>query len=77
MAAANPNLADYLLPGAHWTAPNPVYNDLMNTVGHGSGSTSAEVSIALCNVATRTPVVVAFVLQGDEDHVQLGYAPSF
>ena len=77
MAAANPNLADYLLPGAHWTAPNPAYNDLMNTVGHGSGSTSAEVSIALCNVATRTPVVVAFVLQGDEDHVQLGYAPSF
>ena len=77
MAAATPNLADYLQPTAHWTDGNPDYDALMAVVGHGVATTAADTTLAYHNLATRTPVVVAFVIEGDEDHVNLGYAPSF
>jgi hypothetical protein len=49
----------------------------MDVVGHGAASTSAVTVVAVHNLSQRSPVVVAFVIEGDEDHVQLGYAPAF
>ena len=77
MATAAPNLADYLAPGPHWTDHSPVYDDLMNVLGHGAGTAAADAALGFHNLATRTPTVVAFILEGDEDHVQLGYAPAY
>ena len=76
MATANPNLSDYLSPGAQWTDADPNYTTLMGTVGHAATTAQGDVATAFHNTATRSPIVVAFVLKGDEDHIQIGCVPS-
>ena len=77
MAAPTPNFADLLQPGPHWIDGNPDYAALMAVVGHGAATTAEAAALAFHNLATRSPIVVAFVIEGDEDHVQIAHSPMF
>ena len=47
----------------------------MAALGPGTAARN-EVISGLVGLATRTPITVAFVIQGDEDHVYVGHSPS-
>ena len=77
MAAAAPDFITLHQEPSNWADATPDYAVLMNVLGSGSASAAADVALAFHNLATRSPVVVAFVLDGDENHVQVGFAPMY
>ena len=66
-------ISDHYRTATNWSRPDPDYATLLATTGAASASTSAEVSAALLNTATRSPVVIAFVIHGEEDVVHIGH----
>ena len=61
----------------YWTNPNPDHATLLTTVGAGAATNSTDTARHLVNIATRSPTMLAFVLEGDEDHIHVGYNPTF
>ena len=72
---------------AKWDQPDPDYVALLdNHVGGAAGTDRATCCCSLANIAQRSPVVVAFVLNNDEDfilgwcrrlHLPWGPAPAY
>ena len=67
------NVSDHYNTPGNWGRPNPNYTTLLNTVGAGSASGHDEVTAALLNTATRSPVLLAFIIHDDEDVVHIGH----
>ena len=57
-----------------WPNHDPPYADIMAALGSGTASRNEAMS-GVVGLATRTPIVVAFVITGDEDHVYVGHSP--
>ena len=78
MAAAptSPKFSDLLSDPTQWDVPDPTYADLLTVVGGGATSNSAVTARAVVNLATRSPVAIAFVIEGDEDCVHVGHTPT-
>ena len=75
--APDPTFADLFANAAAWVDHEPDYSDLMaNHLGHAAATTQADASKGFHNLATRSPVAIAVVLTGDEDHVQICHSPS-
>ena len=73
--AATPSLySDLTSNAALWPSHDPPYADIMNVLGSGA-TNRADVMSGVVGLATRTPIVMAFVIQGDEDHVYMGHSP--
>ena len=70
-----PTFTDLLRQDPHWQDADPDYAALQGVVGHASAATGAGTAIVYHNMATRTPVAVAFVVEGDEDYVQVAHSP--
>jgi hypothetical protein len=47
----------------------------MATVGHATATNMKDTIVHIHNTAIRTPCVIAFVIEGDEDVVYLGHLP--
>lgn len=75
MAVANPTFTDLFRDATKWPDADPDYAVLMNTLGHGVATGGADAVVAFHNTATRSPVAIAVVLEGDEDHVLIGHTP--
>ena len=73
---ASLQVSDYLNAVEHWENHTPDYATLLNTVGGGSNTDRAGVLRAVINIAARSPVAIAIVLQDDEDHVHIAHTPS-
>ena len=72
---ANPDFSTLLGHAAAWTDHAPVYDDLMTTLGHAAATSQANAQQGFHNLATRSPVAIAVVLTGDEDHIQICHSP--
>ena len=74
MAAAPPSQFSILLADAtKWTHFNADHATLLATVGGGSVSDRAACLTGLLNTSAHTPVVLAFVISGDEDYIHVGH----
>ena len=69
-------LSNHYGHAANWELPNPDYLQHLDTVGGASGSASAQVSLAIGNLATRSPVVLGFVLEADPNYIHVGHSPQ-
>ena len=73
--ATAPSLFSTLASNAAlWPSHDPPYADIMAALGSGTASRN-EVMSGVVGLATRTPIVLAFVIHGDEDHVYVGHSP--
>ena len=72
---ADPLYSDYLRDPAHWDAANPDYTAVNNILGHGATAQPVAM-LGLINVSLRSPLAVAFVIEGDEDYIHIGHSPS-
>ena len=78
MAAAPPQFSDLLNDTTKWISADPTYAAFLPSVGHqdtAAGITADGFKSALVNIAHRSPVAVAFVMTGDEDHIYVGHSP--
>ena len=67
----------YYGAAANWEQPNPDYLQHLNTVGGASATASAPVSLAISNLAIRSPVVLGFVLEGDPNYIHVAHSPQY
>ena len=74
MAAAPPLYSTLAANAALWPSHDPPYADIMAALGSGVASRN-DVMSGVVGLATRTPIAIAFVIQGDEDHVYVGHSP--
>ena len=70
-----PTFTDLLRQDAHWQDADPDYAALQGVVGHAIATAGAGTALVYHNMATRTPVAVAFVLEGDKDYIQVAHSP--
>ena len=61
---------------ARWTDASPDYVGLLATAGGGIATPSPDVSTGLVNLATRSPVVLAFIMDSDPDYIYVGHSPT-
>ena len=76
---ASPLFSTLLGDVAQWDNPNPHYNVLMTKVGHADhpdALNSTAAAVMTVNLAQRSPVAIAFIVEGDDDHVHVGHSPS-
>ena len=73
---ASLNISDFLQDASLWESHDPDYPQLLTTVGGAVATSRADTLRAVVNIAERSPVAVAFVLQGDEDFIHIGHSPS-
>jgi hypothetical protein len=52
---------------------SPAYDDILNVVGPTTKANASSCKAAILNLAQRSPITVAFILEGDPDHVQVGH----
>ena len=78
MAAAlpSPKFSDLLVDPDRWDASNPAYDEILAVVGAGAATNSANTARAVVNLSIRSPVAIAFVITGDEDHIHVGHTPT-
>ena len=74
--AANGNFSDLVADAGLWDAHRPDYAVLLNAVGGASAADRAACQRSLVNISQRTPAVVAFVIQGDDDAIHVGFGLS-
>jgi hypothetical protein len=68
--------SDLLSDVDQWDQPAPACADLMAVLGGGVITNSNDACRAVVNLATRSPVAIAFVIEGDDDHVHVGHSPT-
>ena len=77
---ATPHLISTLLAdAAQWDSHAPAYAPIMALMGHADGATQssqADPPRLIANLSQRSPVTLAFIVKGDEDHVHVGHSPS-
>jgi hypothetical protein len=56
-----------------WIEAAPAYDSILNVVGPDTNSNAATVKTAILNMAQRSPITVAFILEGDPNHIQAGH----
>ena len=76
MAAAPPPLFSTLFDDpAQWDNANPSYATLCTTYGHSAtAATAPNARAGLAALATRAPVVLAFVTNAEPDYVYVGHS---
>ena len=68
--------SDLVAAAAKWADPTPSHADLLAAVGAGSAADSTACLRSIINVAARTPTLLCFIIEGDEDHIFVGHSPS-
>ena len=74
MAAAPPLYSTLFGDASKWSNPTPDYTALTTALAHGAANRQV-VRDGTLGLATQTPVTIAFVVQGDDDHVCVGHSP--
>ena len=70
-------VSTYYGTATHWEQPNPDYLAHLNAVGGGTANDTGMVSLAMGNMATRSPVVIGFVLEDDPNYIHVGHSPQY
>ena len=68
--------SDYLNEAAYWDVPDIDWATLYPVVAQDSGTNSAGTLAHICNLATRSPIALAFMVAGDTDHIYVGHNPT-
>ena len=76
MAAPSTLFSDLTQQPNHWEEPTPSYVVLTGAVGGGSASNRADTAEAILNTSQRSPILIAFVVGGDEDYIHVGHSMS-
>ena len=72
-----PNLfSDIAAEDGHWTTPDLDHAALLGVVGHGVNSDRTVTRNTLINTSAHSPLAVAFVAEGEEDFIYIGYHPT-
>ena len=61
---------------ANWSNPTPDHTTLLTSVGGGTGPNQSAVVASLTGIAAHSPTVLCFMLNGDPDHIHVGYNPT-
>jgi hypothetical protein len=59
-----------------WIEAAPAYDNILNVVGPATNSNAATCKASILNMAQRSAITVAFILEGDPDHIQVGHTLS-
>ena len=81
------DVADFYNEPRHFLIPDPNYTSLVDGVaGAGGGlaggvggdarTNAADAAAAVLNAAQNSPILIAFTVDGDEDHVCVGHSLS-
>ena len=73
---ATTSVADYLQKTDHWENHDPDYVTLLNSIGAGSAATHSQVAATVLGLAARSPTVLLFQIEGDEDFIHIGHNPT-
>ena len=73
---ADPLFSTLLADASQWENPNPDYPTITGAVGGTSGSDRGVVRSTLINLSVRSPIVLAFQVAGDTDHIHVGHSMS-
>ena len=73
---ATTSVADYLQKTDHWENHDPNYVTLLNSIGAGSAATHSQVAATVLGLAARSPTVLLFQIEGDEDFIHIGHNPT-
>jgi hypothetical protein len=76
MAAPNPLISDLYNDPTQWIDPTPDAVALQATFGHAAGANRNVCRSATLALAQRSPTVLAFVIDGDDDHIYVGHSPT-
>ena len=72
---ADTNISTLFLDGMKWADHDPDYGILLNAVGAGSAADTTDCGRDLLNISARSPTVLCFIIQGDEDAIYVGHSP--
>ena len=69
-------IGPFLGDAANWTQPSPDYAVMQNAVGAASAGIQAVCKADVLGVSTRSPVILAFVIEGDDDNIHIGHSAT-
>ena len=73
---ATTSVSAYLADPTHFTDPDPDYAAFQAAFGPGNAADRTVTASAVLGLAARSPVVIAFVLQGDEQCIHICHSLS-
>ena len=73
---ATTSISAYLAEASHWENHNPDYTTIINLVGAPGGNTHPQIATSILGLAARTPTVLVFQIEGEEDYVYVGHSPT-
>ena len=73
---ATTSVSAYLADPTHFTDPDPDYAAFQAAFGPGNAADRTVTASAVLGLAARSPVVIAFVLQGDEQCIHVCHSLS-
>jgi hypothetical protein len=59
-----------------WIEAAPAYDSLLNVIGPDTNANAATCKTAILNLAQQSPITIAFILEGDPEHIQIGHTLS-
>ena len=71
--ATTTNVSTLYADDTKWIEANPSYTEILDVVGAGANNNSNTCKTAILNLAQRSPLTVAFILNGDPDHIHVGH----
>ena len=75
--AASVSYTDLYNDATKWASPDPAYvNDLVPLIGDAATVNRTEWVRNICNIAIRSPTVLAYVNHNDADYIYVAHAPS-
>ena len=60
----------------HWVQPNLDHAALLAVIGNAANTDFADSRLALTNLSTRAPTVIAFTLAAEPDCICCGHSPT-
>jgi hypothetical protein len=76
MAAPNPLISDLYDDATQWIDPTPDPIALQTAFGHLAAANRNACRSATLALAQRSPTVLAFMIDGDDDHIYVGHSPT-
>jgi hypothetical protein len=77
MATATTTLISALYPDdTKWIKAAPSYDSILNVICPASNANAATCKTTILNLAQQSPITVAFILEGDPKHIQVGHTLS-
>ena len=71
------NISDLVNDAANWEDHRPDYDVAVQLAGYGVATAGNTIAQNLCNMAQRTPIVLACMFDNDTDNISILHSPHY